>query len=86
MNHAGLHDCQRPERLDRVGQTLEPVTQRQEHVYAPPVLQIGESGKPVFDALTGGESQMFKPCSGCLPGLRRWPRRTLSWLPGFHTP
>ena len=54
MDDAGLNDRLRPHVFDHVGQTLQAVTDQEEHVPHAAVAQVGEHAHPEFRTLTTG--------------------------------
>jgi hypothetical protein len=52
VNHAGLHDGLRPDRLDSLRQALEPVAHQHQYVLHAAVLEFGEHVQPVLGAFT----------------------------------
>ena len=54
VQHTGLHDRQRPRRADRLGESLEPVTDDDAHIGDATVLDLGEDPEPELRALSTG--------------------------------
>jgi hypothetical protein len=68
VNDARLHNRSGPDRLDRIGQALQPVTDQHQHIVQSAVLQVSEHLQPVLRALAAVARPNTQDVPGALDG------------------